>query len=93
VAVLEPVEISVTVHPEGAVDAAALRPLLEPAVASGRDVIVDLAGVTDLATSAVGALLRVRHAGVQVTCVNASRPVLAVLRGTGAALLLGVSPG
>ena len=92
-AVLEPVEISVTVHPEGAVDAAALRPLLEPAVADGRALIVDLSAVTELATSAVGALLRVRHAGLRVTCVNARPPVLAVLRGTGAALLLGVSPG
>jgi anti-anti-sigma regulatory factor len=93
VAVLEPVEISVTVHPEGAVDAAALRPQLEAAIADGRDVVVDLAAVTELSTSAVGALLRVRHAGVRVTCVNAQPSALGVLRGTGAALLLGVSPG
>jgi anti-anti-sigma regulatory factor len=91
-AVLEPVEISATVHPVGPLDAAALRPLLEPAIADGRDLVIDLAAVTDLATSAVGALLRVRHAGLRVTCINAQPAALAVLRGTGAALLLGVSP-
>jgi anti-anti-sigma regulatory factor len=93
VALLEPVEVGMTVRPEGTVDAGVLGPLLEPALADGRDVTVDLAGVTELSTSAVGALLRLRHAGLRITCVNAGPSALAVLRGTGAALLLGVSPG
>src|SRR5437879_13181752 len=49
----------------------------------GRDVVLDLAGVTAIDAAGIGALVSLQAAGVYLKLMNPTEPVRAVLRLTG----------